>query len=269
MPENTVRVKRSNRGAGSSPAPSSGSVDGSVDVSVVLTVGQSEDHIGRFALRVASRLAALGRRFELVAVNAGCADNSFGVLRLIESQLPPGGHLKILSAPNRRPLLTGALAAQGSALAFVTPALMGQSAGFASKFLSGFPTVKTRPPLNRLASIAEPLKGPRKGLSGGWAEPGLLALGWALRRVGRTGRGEAVIAPNLLVARRQLLLPVLARYADELPALKKRLLRGNFGLLVEEVGRSSERQLSRLGAGRLWGAVDQAVEKLFGPVGVR
>lgn len=56
------------------------------EISVVITVRDHEDHIGHQVRAIASHLQALGRTFEIVAVNDGSRDNSLSILELIASQ---------------------------------------------------------------------------------------------------------------------------------------------------------------------------------------
>ena len=59
-----------------------------VDVSLVLAVSDAEDNIGNDLKTFAQHMRSLALSFEIVAVNDGSCDNSLGVLRLLERQLP-------------------------------------------------------------------------------------------------------------------------------------------------------------------------------------
>jgi hypothetical protein len=58
------------------------------ELSVVLTVRDTEETIGRDVRRIAEHLRASGRSFEILALNDGCRDNSMGVLRLLAADVP-------------------------------------------------------------------------------------------------------------------------------------------------------------------------------------
>jgi hypothetical protein len=66
----------------------------SPEISVVLTVRNDEDKVGHQLRAVASHLRALGRTFEIVAVNDGSHDNSLSIANLLLPQIP---ELRILS----------------------------------------------------------------------------------------------------------------------------------------------------------------------------
>jgi glycosyltransferase involved in cell wall biosynthesis len=60
----------------------------SVALSVVIAVREAEETIGRDVRRIADHLRAGGVSFEVLAVNDGCCDNSFSVLRLVAASVP-------------------------------------------------------------------------------------------------------------------------------------------------------------------------------------
>jgi hypothetical protein len=60
----------------------------SVLLSVVITVRDAEETIGRDVRRIADHLREAGVSFEVLAVNDGCCDNSFSVLRLVAASVP-------------------------------------------------------------------------------------------------------------------------------------------------------------------------------------
>jgi|1185.fasta_scaffold212745_2 hypothetical protein len=60
----------------------------SITLSVVIAVREAEETIGRDVRRIAEHLRAAGVAFEVLAVNDGCCDNSFSVLRLVACSVP-------------------------------------------------------------------------------------------------------------------------------------------------------------------------------------
>jgi glycosyltransferase involved in cell wall biosynthesis len=58
------------------------------DLSVVIAVGNQEDSIGHLIRSVASHLQHLGRRFEILVVNAGCNDNSLSIAGVLAATIP-------------------------------------------------------------------------------------------------------------------------------------------------------------------------------------
>jgi hypothetical protein len=58
------------------------------DLSVVIAVGNHEDSIGHLIRNVASHLKCLGRRFEILVVNAGCNDNSLSIASVVAGTMP-------------------------------------------------------------------------------------------------------------------------------------------------------------------------------------
>jgi hypothetical protein len=60
----------------------------SVLLSVVIAVRDAEETIGRDVRRIADHLREAGVSFEVLAVNDGCCDNSFSVLRLVAAAVP-------------------------------------------------------------------------------------------------------------------------------------------------------------------------------------
>jgi hypothetical protein len=84
----------------------------SPDISVVLTVRNDEDKVGHQLRAVASHLRALGRTFEIVAVNDGSHDNSLSIANLLVPQIP---ELRILSRNAAgRAFLRGTAEARGA-----------------------------------------------------------------------------------------------------------------------------------------------------------
>jgi hypothetical protein len=80
-------------------------------VSVVLSVRDDEDQIGDRVRALANHLDALGRSFEIVAVNAGSRDNTLPMLELLAVRMP---ELRILRAPvPGRAFLRGTSEARG------------------------------------------------------------------------------------------------------------------------------------------------------------
>lgn len=81
------------------------------EISVVLSVRDDEDQIGDRVRALANHLDALGRTFEIVAVNAGSRDNTLAMLELLAARMP---ELRILSAPvPGRAFLRGTSEARG------------------------------------------------------------------------------------------------------------------------------------------------------------
>jgi hypothetical protein len=58
------------------------------ELSVVIAVGGQEDSIGHLIRNVASHLSSLGRRFEILIVNAGCNDNSLSIASVLAGTIP-------------------------------------------------------------------------------------------------------------------------------------------------------------------------------------
>jgi hypothetical protein len=87
------------------------------EISVVVTVRNDEDQIGHRVRSIANHLQALGRSFEIVAVNDGSRDNSLSILELIASS---NGWLRIARANVAgRAYLRGAGEARGSILLLI------------------------------------------------------------------------------------------------------------------------------------------------------
>jgi glycosyltransferase involved in cell wall biosynthesis len=81
------------------------------EISVVLSVRDDEDQIGDRVRALANHLDALGRTFEIVAVNAGSRDNTLAMLELLAARMP---ELRILPAPAPgRAFLRGTSEARG------------------------------------------------------------------------------------------------------------------------------------------------------------
>jgi hypothetical protein len=84
---------------------------GAPEVSAIVAVRDEEDSIGWRVRQVAEHLRGLGRRFEILAVNDGCFDTSFAVLRLVAAEVP---ELRLLPAyAAERAFLRGVAAAEG------------------------------------------------------------------------------------------------------------------------------------------------------------
>jgi glycosyltransferase involved in cell wall biosynthesis len=91
--------------------------DTPVALSVVLAVREAEETIGRDVRRIAEHLRAVGRPFEILAVNDGCCDNSLAVLRLVAAQVP---ELRLCAGDAAgRAFVRGAAEAQGAVVALV------------------------------------------------------------------------------------------------------------------------------------------------------
>lgn len=59
-----------------------------IDVSLVLAVSDAEETLGNDVKAFAQHMSSLGLGFEIVAVNDDSRDNSLGVLKLLERQIP-------------------------------------------------------------------------------------------------------------------------------------------------------------------------------------
>lgn len=64
------------------------------DLSVILTIRNDEDKVGHQLRALATHLRALGRTFEIVAVNDGSHDNSLSIVNLLIPQIP---EIRVLS----------------------------------------------------------------------------------------------------------------------------------------------------------------------------
>lgn len=58
------------------------------ELSLLVPIHDSEEWIGREIRAAVQHLSALGRRFEVVAVNDGCRDNSLAIVQLLAQDLP-------------------------------------------------------------------------------------------------------------------------------------------------------------------------------------
>jgi hypothetical protein len=86
----------------------------SVLLSVVIAVREAEETIGRDVRRIADHLREAGVSFEVLAVNDGCYDNSFSVLRLVAATVP---ELRLCAGDaGGRAYLRGTAEAQGELL---------------------------------------------------------------------------------------------------------------------------------------------------------
>src|SRR4051812_25859733 len=84
------------------------------DISVVLAVRDDEELVGHQVRALTSHLTALGRTFEIVAVNDGSRDNSLPMLELLAARTP---ELRILRADvSGRAFLRGTAEARGAVL---------------------------------------------------------------------------------------------------------------------------------------------------------
>lgn len=88
-----------------------------LDLSVVLTVCDDEDRVGKLTLELLSALRALMLRFEVLVVDEGSGDNTLAILALCQPQLP---EVTLVHAPPGRGLWTGAERARGRALLLLT-----------------------------------------------------------------------------------------------------------------------------------------------------
>jgi len=81
------------------------------EISVVIAVGDHEDSIGHAIRTVAAHLSRLGRRFEILVVNAGSSDNSLSIASILAASIP---ELRVLGRDSGgRPFLRGAAEARG------------------------------------------------------------------------------------------------------------------------------------------------------------
>jgi len=88
----------------------------SPELSVVLAFGDSEDSIGYTVRDAIRHLTALGKTFELIAVNEGSRDNSLAVLQLL-CERTPGAALSVIHRDSSgRAYCRGAVEARGDAL---------------------------------------------------------------------------------------------------------------------------------------------------------
>jgi len=86
------------------------------ELSVILAFGDSEDSIGHTVRDAIRHLTALGKTFELIAVNEGSRDNSLAVLRLLADRTP-GGMLSVVNRDSSgRVFCAGAMQATGKDL---------------------------------------------------------------------------------------------------------------------------------------------------------
>jgi hypothetical protein len=104
-----------------------------LDVSILLPFGDDEDIVGRACGRLAVHLRALGLRFELLAVDEDCGDNSHTLLALLRAQIP---ELEILYGQGRdRGYATAAQRARGRVVWLISPeAALRHLAPFARAF---------------------------------------------------------------------------------------------------------------------------------------
>lgn len=87
----------------------------SVELSVVIAVREAEETVGRDVRRIADHLREAGVSFEVLAVNDGCRDNSFSVLRLVAASVP---ELRLCTGDaSGRPFIRGAAEAHGEMVA--------------------------------------------------------------------------------------------------------------------------------------------------------
>jgi hypothetical protein len=84
------------------------------EISVVLAVRNDEETVGHQVRSIASHLRALGRSFEIVAINDGSRDNSLSIVNLLAPHVP---ELRVLGANAAgRAFLRGASEARGGVL---------------------------------------------------------------------------------------------------------------------------------------------------------
>ena len=82
------------------------------EISVVLAVRDDEERIGHHVNAVAAHLRALGRVFEIVAVNDGSRDNTLPMLELLTARVP---ELRVIRASAAgRAFMRGAAEANGN-----------------------------------------------------------------------------------------------------------------------------------------------------------
>jgi glycosyltransferase involved in cell wall biosynthesis len=88
----------------------------SPELSLVLAFGDSEDSIGHTVRDAIRHLTALGKTFEIIAVNEGSRDNSLAVLQLL-AERTPGAQLSVIHRDSSgRAYCRGAAEARGGAL---------------------------------------------------------------------------------------------------------------------------------------------------------
>lgn len=86
-------------------------------LSAIVAVRDEEDTVGWRVRQLAEHMRGLGRPFEILAVNDGCFDTSFAVLRLLAREVP---ELRLLPAyAAERAFLRGAAAAEGEHLLLI------------------------------------------------------------------------------------------------------------------------------------------------------
>lgn len=84
------------------------------EISVVLAVRDDEERIGHQVKAVVAHLRALGRSFELIAVNDGSRDNALSMLELLTARVP---ELRVIRASAAgRAFMRGASEANGTLL---------------------------------------------------------------------------------------------------------------------------------------------------------
>lgn len=87
------------------------------ELSLVLPIRNGEETVGREIRAAASHLTALGRTFEIVAVNDGCRDNSLSIVQLIARDLP---QVRLVCRDvSGRAFVRGATEASGSLIVLV------------------------------------------------------------------------------------------------------------------------------------------------------
>jgi hypothetical protein len=88
------------------------------DVSVVIPFCDDEERIGALLGKVASHLKALGLRFEILAVDEDCRDNTLPLVQFLQTRLP---EIKILLAEHGLGYATGAAIARGQVVWLLDP----------------------------------------------------------------------------------------------------------------------------------------------------
>src|SRR5438128_9415150 len=93
--------------------------DPDCEVSVVLAIGDDEDRVGHAIRKIAGHLRALGRTFEILAVDEQSADNSLALLSLLRREIP---ELSVhAGAGAGEGFARGVAAARGRALLLLDP----------------------------------------------------------------------------------------------------------------------------------------------------
>jgi len=93
-------------------------VNPACDVSVVVPFTDDEERIGALLAKVAAHLRALGLRFEILAVDEDCRDNTLPLVQYLSTRLP---ELRVLLAEHGLGFATGAAFARGQVVWLLDP----------------------------------------------------------------------------------------------------------------------------------------------------